>query len=175
MKINKIVGIIFFIISIFLFYLGYNESSKDNTKLYTRLSVKVSNGEIKSRRVQNTSSRIGGLRIVTTKMVYDVYGQYSYVVNKNTFKNKYKITTVNSFSEADYIVNKLKRSPLTKIIFYEKKRPYKSQFSISPNKSIGFYVGGSIFLIIGLITFFSNNLIMFQDRSETTFTINVDN
>ena len=177
MKINKIVGIIFFIISIFLFYLGYNESSKDYTKLYTRLNVKVSNGEIKSRRVQNTSTRIGGLRIVTTKMVYDIYGIYSYVVNKNTFKNKYKISTVNSFSEADFIVSKLKQNPVTRTIFYEKSRPYKSQFSISRNSSIGFYIGGSVFLIIGLITFFSNNLIMFQDRSEPTFTytINVDN
>jgi hypothetical protein len=177
MKPNKIISIIFFIISIFFFYLGYNESSKDYTKLYTKINVKVSNGEIISRRVESSTTRLGGLRIVTTKKVYDIYGIYSYIVNNNTFKNKYKISTVNSFSEADYVISKLKLNPLTKTIYYEKSRPYKSQFSVKANNSVGYYIGGTIFLIIALTTFFSNDLIIFSERSEPTFTytINMDN
>ncbi len=155
---NKIFSIILGLIGLFLIFNGIRESNVDLTTQYKSLYVRISDGEILSREVKKSNTRIGFLNFVSNQTIYDVYGIYTYNVGTNTYTNKYKMRTVNSYSEADQIIKYIQLNRPLKKIYYEKARPYISHFSISKNNSYISYIGGIFMIIVAIIIFYTKDI-----------------
>lgn len=149
MGFKNIAFIVGLIISSILSYLAYSELAVDNTNLYQEIKAKIYNVKMNNA-VESSTSSVANIKIVNNKTVYNLFAQYKYLVDGETYTGEYPVGKFNDLLSAQANIKRLIEVDSAITVFYEKAKPSKSVLKIQKNNFIAYAIFAVMVLIISL-------------------------
>ena len=112
--------------------------------------IKIYNVKINNA-IETSTSSIANIKIIKNKTVYNLFAQYRYVVNGETYTGEYPVGKFNDISSAQANIKRLTEVDSAITVFYEKSKPSKSVLKIQKNNFFAYAIFALIVLIISFV------------------------
>ena len=118
-------------------------------------------------KVSQSQSSVSNVTIVNRTTTYQLTANYVYTVDKKNYNGSYALGQYSSYLMAQNEINNIMSTPSRKniTVFYEIAAPNRSILNVAKNNSIGYFIGAVVFVIIGLLIFFTTSITFYLPES----------